>query len=83
MCNQRVQLAAKFYVTITGYVTVNLKIKGHVYRSLKLAVLLDMVQDVIVGTDLMEQHQAVTVNFGGSRPPLMLNALGEMRVMVW
>ena len=80
MCNQRVQLAAKFYVTITGYVTVNLKIKGHVYRSLKLAVLPDMVQDVIVGTDLMEQHQAVTVNFGGSRPPLMLNALGEMRV---
>ena len=28
----------------------------------------------------MEQHQAVTVKFGGSRSPLMLNSLGEMRV---
>ena len=79
-CNQKVKLAAKFYVNITGYVIINLKIKGHTYRSVRLAVLPDMVQDVIVGTDLMEQHQAVTVNFGGSRPPLMLNSLGEMRV---
>ena len=77
---QKVKLAAKFYVKICGYATVNLKIRGHLYKSVRLAVLPDLVQDVVVGTDLMEQHQAVTVNFGGSRPPLLLNSLGEMRV---
>ena len=47
---------------------------------MRLAVLPDLVQDVVVGTDLMEQHEAVTVNFGGSRPPLLLHSLGGMRV---
>ena len=80
VCNERVQLAAKFYVTIIGHVTVNLKLKGHIYKSVRLAVLPNLVQDVIIGTNLMEQHQSVTVKFGGPRPPLMLNSLGEMRV---
>ena len=79
-CNQRVKLAAKFYVVITGHVTVNLKLKGHLYKSVRLAVLPDLVQDLIMGTDLMEQHQSVTVNFGGLRPPLVLNSLEKMRV---
>ena len=79
-CQQKVKLAAKFSITIIGHVIVDLKVKGHTYRAIRVAVLPDLVKDVILGTDLMQQHKSVTFNFGGERPPMVLNSVGEMRV---
>ena len=79
-CNQTVKLAAKFFTTIIGHVTVDLKVKGNIYKSIRVAVLPELVKDVILGTDLMQLHESVTFKFGGDRPPMVLNSVGEMRV---
>ena len=77
---QKVKLAAKFFVTITGHANVDLKVKGHIYKNQNVAILPDLVKDVIIGTDLMQLHKSVTFKFGGNRPPMVLNSVSEMKV---
>ena len=75
LAKQEVKLAAEHTAKIIGYIVADIKFKGHVYHSVKISVLSDLIEDVVIGTDLMEQHETVTLKFGGSRSPLVLSSL--------
>ena len=77
---QQVNLASDHKVIASGYIIANLVFKGHTYKSIPICVLPNLVAEVIIGTELMEQHESVKINFGGERPPLVLSALNPINV---
>ena len=56
-----------------GFCTVNLKIKGRDYHNVRLYVLPQLCVDIILGQDFQQQHDSVTIEYGGNQPPLLLS----------
>ena len=59
---------------------VDLKINDVVYGKTKLSVLKNLCTDVIIGQDILSQHQELTIYFGGSKPPFSVCGLTTMNV---
>ena len=79
-CDKVVQLAAKHTARVKGFTIADLEFQGHTYPSKALDILPDLVEEVVIGTDLMEEHDSVTIQFGGSKAPLVLNSLSHLSV---
>ena len=75
-----VTLASSHSAKVSGYIIADLKFKGHLYKSHRITVLPNLVAELVIGTDLMEQHESVHMQFGGERPPLVLSSLNPIRV---
>ena len=67
-------------ITITGYCTANILLAGKLYSNVKLYIMKDLCADSMLGLDFQSQHQSVTLNFGGSKPPLVIGALSTLNV---
>ena len=67
-------------IKVLGYVTVELKINDFVYEKTKLSVLENLCADVIIGQDILAQHERLNVDFGGSRPPFSVCSLSTMNI---
>ena len=67
-------------VKVLGNVTVDLQINDTNYGKTKLSVLENLCSDVIIGQDILSQHQELIVEFGGSKPPLSVCGLSTMNV---
>ena len=63
-------------VDIIGYVIINnMKMRGNNYANIKLLVLKNLCADVIIGQDILKQHDSLNLKFGGSKPPLSICGL--------
>ena len=67
--------AASLLFQSSGYCVVNLTVQNQVYLNVKLHLLRDLCTDIILGTDFQEQHESVTIIYGGSKPPITFAAL--------
>ncbi|KRY46189.1 Retrovirus-related Pol polyprotein from transposon 17.6 [Trichinella britovi] len=63
-----------------GCITVELKVQDRLYKSFRLRVLPHLCADVILGQDFHRMHENVTLNYGGSQPPLIICGLATLRV---
>ncbi|XP_064115027.1 uncharacterized protein LOC135221134 [Macrobrachium nipponense] len=71
-----VALAQKsLHTNSSGYVNVDLTLhlNGETYPSTRLAVMKDLCSGVLLGQDFQEQHQKVTIEYGGPKPVLNLS----------
>ena len=57
-------------VNIPGYVRTDVKLNDTVYHNAELLVMDKLCTDVIIGTNILKEHESVVVEFGGSKPPL-------------
>ena len=65
---------------ILGYVTIVISINEHDYRNQKLAVLDKLCTDVIIGQDILRQHESLDLVFGGNRATLTICGLTTVLV---
>ena len=65
---------------ILGYVTVDISINEHDYRNQKLAVLDKLCTDVVIGQDILRQHESLDLVFGGNRATLTICGLTTVLV---
>ena len=55
----------------SGYCVVNLTVQNQLYSNVKLHLLRGLCADIILGTDFQEQHESMTIIYGGSKPPTL------------
>ena len=55
-----------------GFCTVTLNYQGHTYKDFRLSVMPGLCSDLILGLDFQSQHDSVTINYGGTKPPLSI-----------
>ena len=60
---------------IIGHVSANIKIEDNSYPDVKLSVLKNLCVDVIIGQDILKQHNSLDLKFGGLKPPLSIYGL--------
>ena len=65
---------------ILGYVTIDISISEHDYRNQKLAVLDKLCTDVIIGQDILREHESLDLVFGGNRATLTICGLTTVLV---
>ena len=65
---------------VMGYCVVTIKLTTHTYSDVKLSVLPDLCADVISGHDVLNEHEAVEIPFGGPRSSLTVCGLATMAV---
>lgn len=77
----KVSMAATSLSTaISGCCIETLSVQDRMYADVKLSVLPYLCSDLILGHDFLKQHEKVTVDFGGSEPPLNLCGLNVLDV---
>ena len=64
-----------------GYCLVTLEVLDKKYKGTQLTVLKNLFTDIILGTDFQEQHDSITINYGGSKPPLTFSALTTLKTI--
>ena len=57
-----------------GYCFVTIFLWNRHYQNVKLYVLDDFCIGMILGTDFQEQHESITIQYGGKKPPLTFSA---------
>ena len=67
--------AASLSSQSSGYCVVNLTVQSQLYSNVKLHLLRGLCTDIILGTDFQEQHESITITYGGSKPPITSAAL--------
>ena len=67
-------------VKVLRNVTVDLQINETNYGKTKLSVIENLCSDIIIGQDILSQHQDLIVKFGGSKPPFSVCRLSTMNV---
>ena len=68
---EKVTMASSSYSSeIEGYCHTDIILKGRVYANIKLYVLSNLRTDVILGQNWQEQHESITICFGGAAPPV-------------
>jgi hypothetical protein len=74
----KITLASESMSTNTqGSCVVDIVIEGHSFLGCKLSVMDRLCCDVIVGLDLLRQHENLVVNFGGSRGSLIVDEVNK------
>ena len=53
-----------------------MKLQDRIYEDVRFTVLEDL--DVILGTDLQEQHESIVIKYGGDEPSLTFCALASL-----
>ena len=80
-CHGQVSMASTSCSTqLQGYCFINLKMCNETYHKLKILVISNLCTDLIVGHDIMKQHDKVDITFGGPKPPLSICCLAEAKV---
>ena len=67
------------HTVTSGYVKVTLTVNGKKYPNSKLTLLPNACVDVILGIEFLNQHQNITIKYGGNKPPLV-SSLGTLKV---
>ena len=62
-----------------GYCNVSLMLGDQFYKKVKLHMLEEVCTDIIFGIDFQELHENITINYGGSKPPLSFIALATTK----
>ncbi|KAL7633690.1 UNVERIFIED_CONTAM: hypothetical protein RMT77_015644 [Armadillidium vulgare] len=63
-----------------GYCFVNFKMLNHYYKKIKLEVLPNLCSELLLGHDVLCQHESVNLQFGGQLPPLNICSLSSYSV---
>lgn len=58
---------------LEGYVVADLKLSSFYYRKIKLSVLKELCADVLIGHDLLKEHENIEITFGGKLDPLRIS----------
>ena len=75
---QNVQMASTDHESQTlGSTSVDITIGEHVYSSCKLKILPKLCCDVILGHDVLSQHDKVVINFGGHRSAMNIDNISK------
>ena len=65
--------------TATHCCEVELKLKDRVYDKVKLFVLPNLCTSLILGLDFLSRHKSVTLNYGGTEPPLSICGFSTLK----
>ena len=66
---------------VIGYSIVNLKIAGnYFYENVKLSVLEKPCSDVLIGLDILQQHESLGLHLGASKPTLSICVLSTLSI---
>ena len=57
---------------VVGHCYVDITLNEHVYPSCRLGILKDLCSDIILGQDFQKEHKSVIIEYGGSKPELMI-----------
>ena len=63
-----------------GSVNVGFVVNGRSYSNQRLSILPDLCVDVILGLDFQSQHQTMTFNLAGDKPPIEICGLTALNV---
>jgi hypothetical protein len=70
---QKISMAlTSFRTQILGHCFTDIVINQLSYSSIRLGVLKDLCSDIILGQDFQKKHKRVTIEFGGTRPELVI-----------
>ena len=65
---------------IEGYCYADIILKDRVYTNIKLYILSNLCTDIILGQNWQQQHESVTLCFGGAAPPVSICGLSTLHV---
>jgi hypothetical protein len=72
--NSIINMASELHSSSTlGTCSVDINVMGHILNNVRLMVLDKLCTDVILGLNILSQHEKLEVHFGGSKPPLLIN----------
>ena len=57
---------------VLGHCFADINLHGHVYAATCLGILKNFCSDVILGQDFQRKHKRVVIEFGGSKPDLLI-----------
>lgn len=57
---------------VLGNCFVDIHLNEHMYSSIRLGVLKDLCSDIILGQDFQKEHKSVLIEFGGTKPELII-----------
>ena len=57
---------------VIGQCFADIDLNQHIYTCTRLGVLKDLCSDIILGHDFQKEHKRVTIEFGGSKPELII-----------
>ena len=57
---------------VIGQCFADIDLNQHIYTCTRLGVLKDLCSDIILGHDFQKEHERVTIEFGGSKPELII-----------
>ncbi len=72
--------ASALHTKIEGFCTVDLNYQGHIYKDFRLSIMPGLCSDLILGLDFQSQHDSVTFEYGGIRPPLSVCGLTTLNI---
>ena len=79
--NEHVSMAtSSLTAKMPGYCIADIKLNDTIYENVKLFILQDLCADIILGQDWQEQHESVTITYGGPVSPLKLCNLTTLNV---
>ena len=79
--NSSVSMAeSSMTVKIKGFVVINLSMLGNKYNNVKLGVIEHLCTDIVIGHDILRQHENITMQFGGDKPSLSICEVSTMRI---
>ena len=67
-------------VDTKGFCKVSLEMDGRKYGDFCLTVFPDLCCDVLLGQDFQKLHESITLNYGGTLPPLIVCSLSPINV---
>ena len=65
----------------SGYCYVILTFNNRRYEKVKLFIMEQLATDIILGTDFQEQHESITIKYGGKKPLQTIVALTTMETL--
>ena len=65
---------------VLGYCITDITVNDKKYSKVILYVMKDLCADTILGQDFQSKHESVTINYGGSEPPLVIASLSTLNV---
>ena len=77
---EKVTMASSYSSKIEGYCFADTVLKNRVYTNIKFYILSDLCTDIILGQNWQQQHESVTLCFGGAAPPVSICGLFTLYV---
>ena len=75
--NQTIPLATDQFAVIVGQVIIDISFNGVKHEKVVVDVIKDLCSDLIIGRDLLSEHQKVVLNFNGPREQLVIGAISN------